>query len=108
MNPQVHLEDYAGYYATEFSTSDSRVEIVCTRDFNDFRKISIVPEKGAKDRKLKVETLWVTLRFMNYDGHLCLGELEVVEQEDGIIYIDADFGAFRIHSRNSVPRPKNA
>lgn len=97
------LEDYEGFYATEFHLGDTQVNITCTRDFENYRKITIRRNNPDDEEELKTETMWLTLRLWSYDGHDCLGELEVIEEEDGIIYIDSDFGAFRIHSNNSIP-----
>jgi hypothetical protein len=102
------FEDHQGGDVTELEISDQHAVIVVTHDYRDFFKLEICNRDGSP---IAWKSNWVEFNMHRTDGdpaHRSFGELEIVQIEDGHVYIDSDFGSFDFTANQTIPPSKNA
>jgi hypothetical protein len=101
------IEDHAGGDVTDFAICDSRAVLAVTHDYKTFFRVEIWNRDGSP---IKWKSNWIDFRFRTAleSDHSSFGELEIVQVENGHVYLDCDFGSFDFTADQTMPPSKNA
>ncbi len=100
------IEDHAGGDVTKFEISASHAVLTVTHDYKTFFKVEICNRDGSP---IKWVSNWMDFGFVQAmeSDHYSFGELEIVQVENGHVYLNCDFGSFDFTADATVPPSKN-